>query len=161
MRSVNKLAVFGYMLLASSGAWAVEDSAFETATDDNAAAVASLAEPLAPVSIDVLTELKVPTTTVKASKPSVPSIEGYWVVFSGPTWTKAVVTIQVTATGELEKRVTLVYMKPSGATGTFYAPFSISDWTGSTSGKGTATVTFWNGTTLLAGGNHTFTLLHN
>jgi hypothetical protein len=106
-------------------------------------------------------EFKVDTTAVTASSPSVPSIDGFWVVFSGPKWTKAVVTIQVTATGLLERSITLVYMKPTGATGTFYALFSISDWTGSTSGKGTATVTFWNGTILLGGANHTFTLQHN
>jgi hypothetical protein len=161
MTSLKKIAALSLMLLASSAATAVEDTAFDAATDDNAAAVTNPAALLTPVSVDVVTELKAPTTTVRASKPSVPSIEGYWVVFSGPTWTKAVVTIQVTAAGELERSVTLVYKKSAGATGTFYAPFSVSDWTGSTSGKGTATVTFWNGTTLLAGGNHTFTLLHN
>ena len=161
MNGMKKVAVCSFMLVASFGAMAAEDSAFEAVTDDNAAAVSNLAVPLAAVSIDVLTELKVPTTTVTASKPSVPSIDGFWVKFSGPTWTRAVVTIQVIATGELERKITLVYLKPGGATGTFYAPFSISDWTGSTSGKGTATVTFWNGTTLLAGGNHTCTLLHN
>jgi hypothetical protein len=161
MKSMKTFAVFSFMLLASFAAMAGEDTAFEAVTDDNAASVTNLAVPLTAISIDVLTELKVDTTTVTASKPSVPSIDGFWVVFSGPTWTKAVVTIQVTATGELENSVTLVYSKPTGYTGTFYAPFSISDWTGSTSGTGTATVTFYNGTILLGGANHTFTLLHN
>lgn len=160
MKSMRNLAALSFMLVASVGALAAEDPTFEAATD-NAASVTNLAVPLAPISIDVLTELKVHTTTVTASSPSKPSIDGFWVKFSGPTWTKAEVKIQVTATGELEKSVTLVYSKPAGATGTFYAPFSISDWTGSPSGKGTATVTFWNGATLLGGGNHTFTLLHN
>jgi hypothetical protein len=161
MTSMKKIAVSSFMLLASFGAMAVEGPAFEAVTDGNAASVTNPTVPLTPISIDILTELKVDTTTVTASKPSVPSIDGFWVVFSGPTWTKAVVTIQVTATGELENSVTLVYSKPTGYTGTFYAPFSISDWTGSTSGTGTATVTFYNGTILLGGANHTFTLLHN
>ena len=164
MKAMKKLAVFSFMLLASFGATAVEEPGFEAVTDDNATSVTNLPAPniqLTAISIDVLTELKVDTTTVTASKPSVPSIDGFWVVFAGPTWTKAVVTVQVTATGELERSVTLVYLKPTGFTGTFYAPFSISDWTGSASGTGTATVTFWNGTTLLGGANHTFTLLHN
>jgi hypothetical protein len=161
MKSMKTFAVFSFLLLASFAAMAGDDSAFEAVTDGNAASVTDPTVPLTPISVDILTELKVDTTTVTASKPSVPSIDGFWVVFSGPTWTKAVVTIQVTATGELEKSVTLVYSKPTGYTGTFYAPFSISDWTGSTSGTGTATVTFYNGTILLGGANHTFTLLHN
>lgn len=162
MKTVNKLAIFSFILLASFGAMAAQDSAFEAVTDDNAASVTNLTVlPPTPISIDILTELKVDTTNVTASAPSVPSIDGFWVVFSGPTWTKAVVTVQVTATGELERSVTMVYSKPTGASGTFYAPFSISDWTGSASGTGTATVTFWHGTILLGGANHTFTLLHN
>jgi len=161
MKSMKKVAVCSFMLIASIGAMAAEDPTFEAVTDYNAASVTNLAVPLAPISIDVLTELKVHTASVTASSPSKPSIDGFWVKFSGPTWTRAEVKIQVTATGELEKSVTLVYSKPAGATGTFYAPFAISDWTGSPSGKGTATVTFWNGATLLGGGNHTFTLLHN
>ena len=155
------------MLLAAFGVMAQEeDSAFLTAPDANVAGVTSgvtnlTVLPKTAISIDVLTELKVDTTVVTASSPSVPSIDGFWVVFAGPTWTKAVVTIQVTATGELERSITVVYLKPTGATGTHYAPFSISDWTGSTSGTGTATVTFWHGTTLLGGANHTFILQHN
>jgi Flp pilus assembly protein TadG len=171
MSNMKKLTIASVMLVASFEAMAVndpvpmavDDTAFEAATDANAAPLTNLSPNLqaTPISVDVLTELKVDTTTVTASKPSVPSIDGFWVVFAGPTWTKAVVTIQVTATGLLERSVTLVYLKPTGATGTFYAPFSVSDWTGSTSGKGTATVQFWNGTILLGGANHTFTLLHN
>jgi hypothetical protein len=166
MRNIKKLAVLSFMLVAAFEAMAQEeDSAFLTVPDATVAGVtAGVTSPLVPptaVSIDVLTELKADTTVVTASSPAVPSIDGFWVVFSGPTWTKAVVTIQVTATGLLEKSVTLVYLKPTGATGTFYAPFSISDWTGSASGTGTATVTFWHGTTLLGGANHTFTLQHN
>ena len=165
MSSVKKLTILRVLLLASFEAIAVDDTAFEAVTDDNTASVTNLTQPNilppTPISIDVLTELKVDTTTVMASNPNVPSIDGFWVVFSGPKWTKAVVTIQVTATGSIERSVTLIYSKPSGATGTFYAPFSISDWTGSTAGTGTATVTFWNGTILLGGANHTFTLVHN
>jgi hypothetical protein len=169
MKHVRKLVVLSFVLLAASEAMAQEeDTAFLAVTDANAANVTNPtvlpptpATPATPVSIDVLTELKVDTTTVTASNPGVPSIDGFWVVFSGPTWTKAVVTIQATATGLLEKSITLVYQKPTGASGTFYAPFSISDWTGSPSGTGTATVTFWHGTTLLGGANHTFTLQHN
>jgi hypothetical protein len=167
MKSIKKLAVFSFTLLAASVAIAQEeDTAFLTVPDptvaDVTAGVANLALlPKTAISVDVLTELKVDTTVVTASSPRVPSIDGFWVVFSGPTWTKAVVTIQATATGLLERSITLVYLKPTGATGTFYAPFSISDWTGSTSGTGTATVTFWHGTTLLGGANHTFTLQHN
>jgi len=167
MRNIKKLAVLSLMLLAAFEAMAQEeDTAFLTVPDATAAGVtAGIIKPtvLPPtaISIDVLTELKADTTVVTASSPSVPSIDGFWVVFSGPTWTKAVVTIQATATGLLERSITLVYLKPTGASGTFYAPFSISDWTGSTSGTGTATVTFWHGTTLLGGANHTFTLQHN
>jgi hypothetical protein len=167
MKNITKLAVLSFMLVAAFEAMAQEeDTAFLTAPDARVAGVTagvtnSAVPPPTAVSIDVLTELKVDTTVVTASSPSVPSIDGFWVVFSGPTWTKAVVTIQATATGLLERSITLVYLKPTGATGTFYAPFSISDWTGSTSGTGTATVTFWNGTTLLGGANHTFTLQHN
>jgi len=170
MNNVKKLAVLSFMLVAAFEAMAQEeDSAFLTVPDANVAGVtAGVTNPTAApaiqataISIDVLTELKADTTVVTASSPSVPSIDGFWVVFSGPTWTKAVVTIQATATGLLEKSITLVYLKPTGATGTFYAPFSISDWTGSASGTGTATVQFWHGTTLLGGANHTFTLQHN
>jgi hypothetical protein len=170
MNKIKKLAVSSFMLVAAFAAMAQEaDTAFLTVPDAKVAGVTAgvtnqtmlPATPATPVSIDVLTELKADTTVVTASSPSVPSIDGFWVVFSGPTWTKAVVTIQVTATGELERSVTLVYLKPTGATGAHYAPFAISDWTGSTSGTGTATVTFWNGTTLLGGANHTFTLQHN
>ena len=161
MKRAKTFAVFSFVLLASGAAMAAEDTAFLAATDGNAASVANLAVPLSAVSINVLTELKVDTTIVTASRPSVPSIDGFWVVFSGPTWTKAIVAIQVTATGELEKSVTLVYAKPAGYTGTFYAPFAISDWTGSTSGTGTATVTYYNGAILLGGANHTFALRHN
>ena len=167
MKNTTKLAVLSFMLLAVSEAMAQEaDTAFLTVLDPTVAGVTSgvinsAVPPLTAISIDVLTELKADTTVVTASSPSVPSIDGFWVVFSGPTWTKAVVTIQATATGLLEKSVTLVYSKPTGASGTFYAPFSISDWAGSTSGTGTATVTFWHGTTLLGGANHTFTLQHN
>jgi hypothetical protein len=161
MKRIKTFAVSGLVLLASCAAVAAEDTTFLAATDGNAASVANTAAPLSAVSIDVLTELKVNTTIVTASNPNVPSIDGFWVVFSGPTWTKAVVAIQVTATGEIEKSVTLVYAKPAGFTGTFYAPFAISDWTGSTSGTGTATVTFYNGAILLGGANHTFTLRHN
>lgn len=167
MNNVKKLVVVSFMLVAASGAIAQEeDTAFLTVPDANVAGVTSgvtslTVLPKTAISIDVLTELKVDTTVVTASKASVPSIDGFWVVFSGPTWTKAVVTIQPKATGLLESSITLVYLKPTGATGTFYAPFSISDWTGSTSGTGTATVTFWHGTTLLGGANHTFTLQHN
>jgi len=167
MNNVKKLAVLSFMLVAAFEAMAQEeDSAFLTVPDANVAGVTAgvtnlTVPPPTAISIDVLTELKIDTTVVTASSPSVPSIDGFWVVFSGPTWTKAVVTIQATATGLLEKSITLVYLKPTGATGTFYAPFSISDWTGSTSGTGTATVTFWHGTTLLGGANHTFTLQHN
>jgi hypothetical protein len=166
MRNAKKLAVLSFMLLGAFEVMAQEeDSAFLTVPDATVAGVTAgvtnPAVPLTAISIDVLTELKADTTVVTASSPSVPSIDGFWVVFSGPTWTKAVVTIQATATGLLERTITLVYLKPTGATGTFYAPFSISDWTGSTSGTGTATVTFWQGTTLLGGANHTFTLQHN
>lgn len=166
MHNIKKLAVVSFMLVAASGAMAQEeDTAFLTVPDATAAGVTSgLANPTVvrtAISIDVLTELKADTSVVTASSPRVPSIDGFWVVFSGPTWTKAVVTIQPKATGLLESSITLVYLKPTGATGTFYAPFSISDWTGSTSGTGTATVTFWHGTTLLGGANHTFTLQHN
>jgi hypothetical protein len=170
MKNTTKLAVLSFMLLAVSEAMAQEaDSAFLTVPDASVAGVTAgvtnqtvlPATQATAVSIDVLTELKADTTVVTASSPSVPSIDGFWVVFSGPTWTKAVVTVQVTATGELERSVTMVYLKSTGATGTHYAPFAISDWTGSTSGTGTATVTFWNGTTLLGGANHTFTLQHN
>jgi len=167
MNNIKKLAVLSFMLVASFQAMAQEeDAAFLTVPDPTAAGVTAgvinptLLPPTA-ISIDVLTELKADTTVVTASSPSVPSIDGFWVVFSGPTWTKAVVTVQATATGLLERSITLVYLKPTGATGTFYAPFSISDWTGSASGTGTATVTFWHGTTLLGGANHTFTLQHN
>ena len=167
MNNIKKLAVLSFMFGAAFQAMAQEeDSAFLTVPDPNVAGVtAGVTSPtLLPrtaISIDVLTELKADTTVVTASSPSVPSIDGFWVVFSGPTWTKAVVTIQATATGLVEKSITLVYLKPTGAIGTFYAPFSISDWTGSASGTGTATVTFWHGTTLLGGANHTFTLQHN
>jgi hypothetical protein len=170
MKSIQKLAVLSFTLLAAFGAVAQEeDTAFLTVPDATTAGVTSgvtnqtvlPAIPATAISIDVLTELKADTTVVTASSPSVPSIDGFWVVFSGPTWTKAVVTIQATATGLLERSITLVYLKPNGASGTFYAPFSISDWTGSTSGTGTATVTFWHGATLLGGANHTFTLQHN
>jgi hypothetical protein len=167
MSNVKKFAVVSFMLVAAGGAMAQEeDTAFLTVPDANVAGVTSgvtnlTVLPKTAISIDVLTELKADTNVVTASSPSVPSIDGFWVVFSGPTWTKAVVTIQVTATGELERSVTLVYLKPTGATGTHYAPFAISDWTGSTSGTGTATVTFWHGTTLLGGANHTFILQHN
>jgi len=161
MKHIKTFAVSSLMLLASCAAVAAEDTAFLALTDGTAASVVNSAAPLTPVSVNVVTELKVDTTIVTASRPSVPSIDGFWVVFSGPTWTKAVVAIQVTATGELEKSVTLVYAKPAGFTGTFYAPFAISDWTGSTSGAGTATVTFYNGAVLLGGANHTFTLRHN
>ena len=169
MKIIRTLAVLSFMLLAAFEAMAQEqDTAFLVVTDPNAANAASVGNvanptviPATPISIDVLTELKADTTVVMASNPSVPSIDGYWVVFSGPTWTKAVVTIQATATGLVERSITLIYLKPTGATGTFYAPFSISDWTGSASGTGTATVTFWHGTTLLGGANHTFTLVHN
>ena len=163
MKRIKIIAVSSFVLLASGTAMAVEDTAFLAVTDGNAAPVTNPAVPLTAVSVNVLTELKVDTTIVTASKPSVPSIykNGFWVVFSGPTWTKAVVAIQVKATGELEKSVTLVYAKPAGYAGTFYAPFAISDWAGSTSGTGTATVTFYNGAILLGGANHTFTLRHN
>ena len=167
MNNIKKLAVLSFMLVAAFEAMAQEeDSAFLTVPDANVAGVTAgvinpTLLPRTPISIDVLTELKADTTVVTASSPSVPSIDGFWVVFSGPTWTKAVVTVQATATGLLERSITLVYLKPTGATGTFYAPFSISDWTGSASGTGTATVTFWHGTTLLGGANHTFTLQHN
>lgn len=167
MKNITKVAVVSFMLFVAFEAMAQEeDSAFLTVPDATAAGVTSGVANLTvlqktPISIDVLTELKADTTVVTASSPSVPSIDGFWVVFSGPTWTKAVVTIQATATGLLERSITLVYLKPTGASGTFYAPFSISDWTGSTSGTGTATVTFWHGTTLLGGANHTFTLQHN
>jgi hypothetical protein len=166
MNNIKKLAVLSFMLVAAFEAMAQEeDSAFLTVPDANVAGVTAgvtnLTVPLTAISIDVLTELKADTTVVTASSPSAPSIDGFWVVFSGPTWTKAVVTIQATATGLLERSITMVYLKPTGATGTFYAPFSISDWTGSVSGTGTATVTFWHGTTLLGGANHTFTLQHN
>jgi hypothetical protein len=167
MRNAKKLAVLSFMFLAAFAAMAQEeDSAFLTVPDATAAGVTAgvinpTVLPPTAISVDVLTELKADTTVVTASSPRVPSIDGFWVVFSGPTWTKAVVTIQVTATGLLERSITLVYLKPTGASGTFYAPFSISDWTGSTSGTGTATVTFWHGTTLLGGANHTFTLQHN
>jgi hypothetical protein len=161
MKRIKTFAVSGLALLASCAAMAAEDTAFLAVTDGNAASVTNPAVALAPISIDVVTELKLNTTIVTASRPSVPSIDGFWVVFSGPTWTKAVVAIQVTATGELEKSVTLVYAKPAGFAGTFYAPFAISDWTGSTSGTGTATVTFYNGAVLLGGANHAFTLRHN
>jgi hypothetical protein len=166
MKNIRKLAVLSFMLLGAFEAMAQEeDSAFLTVPDANVAGVTSgvTSRTVLPtaISIDVLTELKVDTTVVTASSPRVPSIDGFWVVFAGPTWTKAVVTIQPKATGLLESSITLVYLKPTGATGTFYAPFSISDWTGSTSGTGTATVTFWHGTTLLGGANHTFTLQHN
>jgi hypothetical protein len=167
MKNIKKLTVLSFMVFAASQAFPQEeDSAFLTVPDPTVAGVtAGVANPtLFPrtaISIDVFTELKADTTVVTASSPSVPSIDGFWVVFSGPIWTKAVVTVQVTATGLLEKSVTLVYLKPTGATGTFYAPFSISDWTGSASGTGTATVQFWHGTTLLGGANHTFTLQHN
>jgi hypothetical protein len=166
MKSIKKSAVLSFTLLAASVAMAQEEDTFLTVPDPTVAGVTAGVTNLAvlqktPITIDVLTELKVDTTVVTASSPQVPSIDGFWVVFSGPTWTKAVVTIQATATGLLEKSITLVYLKPTGATGTFYAPFSISDWTGSTSGTGTATVTFWHGTTLLGGANHTFTLQHN
>ena len=167
MNNVKKLVVVSFMLVAASGAMAQEDdSAFLTVPDATVAGVTSGATnltvlPKTAISIDVLTELKADTTVVTASSPRVPSIDGFWVVFSGPTWTKAVVTIQPKATGLLESSITLVYLKPTGASGTFYAPFSISDWTGSTSGTGTATVTFWHGTTLLGGANHTFALQHN
>jgi hypothetical protein len=167
MRNAKKSAVLSFMFLAAFAAMAQEeDSAFLTVPDATAAGVTAgvinpTVLPPTAISIDVLTELKADTTVVTASSPSVPSIDGFWVVFSGPTWTKAVVTIQATATGLLERSITLVYLKPTGASGTFYAPFSISDWTGSTSGTGTATVTFWHGTTLLGGANHTFTLQHN
>jgi hypothetical protein len=170
VKNTTKLAVLSFMLLAVSEAMAQEaDSAFLTVPDASVAGVTAgvtnqtvlPATPATAVSIDVLTELKADTTVVTASSPSVPSIDGFWVVFSGPTWTKAVVTIQATATGLIERSITLVYLKPTGASGTFYAPFSISDWAGSTSGTGTATVTFWHGTTLLGGANHTFTLQHN
>ena len=118
--------------------------------------------PLTAISIDVLSELKVDVTTVTASNPAVPSIDGFWVVFSGPQWTKAIVTIASSATGLLEKSITLTYTHAApGAVGTFYAPFSISDWTGSAAGTGTATVTFYNGSLLLGGANHTFILHHN
>ena len=166
MKDIMKLAALSFMLVAVSEVMAQEpDSAFLAVTDAAAAGVTNptvLPATLATaVSIDVLTELKADTTIVTASSPSVPSIDGFWVVFSGPTWTKAVVTIQAAATGLLERSITLVYLKSTGATGTFYAPFSISDWTGSTSGTGTANVTFWSGTLLLGGANHTFTLQHN
>jgi hypothetical protein len=171
MKNIRTLAVLSFTLLAASEAMAQEaDTAFLTVPDPTVAGVTSgvtpavtnrtVPPPIA-ISIDVLTELKADTTIVTASNPSVPSIDGFWVVFSGPTWTKAVVTIQATATGLLEKSVTLVYLKPTGASGTFYAPFSISDWIGSVSGTGTASVTFWSGTVLLGGANHTFTLQHN
>jgi len=148
MNNVKKLVVVSFMLVAASGVMAQdEDTAFLTVPDASVAGVTSgvtnlTVLPKTAISIDVLTELKVDTTVVTASSPRVPSIDGFWVVFTGPTWTKAVVTIQATATGLLERSITLVYLKPTGATGTFYAPFSISDWTGSTSGTGTATVTF-------------------
>jgi hypothetical protein len=165
MNNLKRLAILSSMLFVAWGAMAQEeDSAFLTVPDATVTGVTSgVATVLPPtaISIDVLTELKVDTTVVTASSPRVPSIDGFWVVFTGPTWTKAVVTIQPKATGLLESSITLVYLKPTGATGTFYAPFSISDWTGSTSGTGTATVTFWHGTTLLGGANHTFTLQHN
>jgi hypothetical protein len=167
MQNLKRMAALSFMLLAALGVMAQEeDSAFLTVPDANVAGVTSgvtnlTVLPKTPISIDVLTELKADTTVVTASNASVPSIDGFWVVFSGPTWTKAVVTIQPKATGELLSSVTLVYLKPTGATGTFYAPFSVNDWTGSTSGTGTATVTFWHGTTLLGGANHTFTLQHN
>jgi hypothetical protein len=161
MNNIKKLAVFSFLLVAAFQAMAQEAETAFTVTDANAAAVTNPTVPATPISIDVLTELLADTTTVTASSPSVPSIDGFWVVFSGPTWTKAVVTVQATAPGLLQRSITLVYLKPTGATGTFYAPFSISDWTGSASGTGTATVTFWHGTTLLGGANHTFTLQHN
>ena len=173
MKTLNRLAMFSFMLLGSLEAMAVDepmtvdDTAFEAVTDD-AASVSNLTPNIqapnasaAAISIDVLTERKVHTTTVEASNAGVPSIDGYWVVFSGPTWTKAVITIQVTATGEIERSVNTVCLKPTGATGTFYAPFAIKDWTGSSTGTGTVTVTFWNGTILLGAANHSFTLLHH
>ena len=169
MKNIKKLAVLSFMLLAYEAVAQEAETAFLTVPDANVDGVtAGVTNPTAApaiqataISIDVLTELKADTTVVTASSPSVPSIDGFWVVFSGPTWTKAVVTIQATATGLVEKSITLVYLKPTGAIGTFYAPFSISDWTGSASGTGTATVQFWHGTTLLGGANHTFTLQHN
>src|SRR5215469_13825765 len=99
MKKLKQLAVLSFMLFAASQTLAQEeDSAFLTAPDPTVAGVtAGVANsPAAPaiqataVSIDVLTELKADTTVVTASSPSVPSIDGSWVVFSGPTWTKAV-----------------------------------------------------------------------
>jgi hypothetical protein len=142
------------LLIAFEAAAADADTAFIVTNS-------SSPTPATAISIDVLDELKTDVTTVTASNPSVPSIDGYWVQFSGPTWTKAVVTIQPKAIGLLEHSITLVYTRPAGFTGTFYAPFSISDWTGSAVGSGTATVTFYNGPNLLGGANHTFTLAHN
>ena len=114
-----------------------------------------------PISIDILDETLADVSSLNVSNSVTGSVDGYWVEFSGPTWTRAIVKIDLMQSGLPEKTITEVYKINKGFTGTLRTPFAINNFQGATLGTGSATVTFWNGTTLLGSASHSFNLIPN
>ena len=80
-------------------------------------------------------------TTCRVSDPWSYDVVGYWVYFSGATWTKAKVIIKIKGSDLPEKKIINSYKIPEGYSGSTVTPFAITDWAGiSTYGTGSVKV---------------------